>query len=176
PLPRFGHHNLLTAADGGGLSKRLGSLSLEDLRDAGFEPMAVAAMAVLTGTSLAIEPYPNLDAIADRLDLTMISHGPARFDPTELESLNARLLHAMPFAEAKPRLAAFGLDDEQLWLGLRGNLRRFADIVELSRLVRGPVAPEVAPEDRTFVAAARALLPSEPWGDETFAAWSAALR
>jgi len=176
PLPRFGHHNLLTAADGGGLSKRLGSLSLEDLRDAGFEPLAVAAMAVLTGTSLPIEPYASLDAIAYRLDLSMISHGPARFDPAELESLNARMLHGMDYATAQPRLAALGLDDEELWLGLRGNLTRFDDIADLARLVRGPVEPQVAPEDQAFVGEAGSLLPQEPWGEETFGAWANSLK
>ena len=47
--PVFAHHNLLTAAGGEGLSKRTGSLSLRSLREAGFEPMAVASLAVLIG-------------------------------------------------------------------------------------------------------------------------------
>jgi glutamyl-tRNA synthetase len=170
-VPIFGHHNLLTDAAGEGFSKRLGSLSLKQLREAGFEAMAVATMAALTGTSLPVEPYPDLDAIAERLDLTMISRGPARFDRTELESLIARLLHAMPFAAARPRLAAFGFDDEDLWLGRRANLRRCDDVVGLARLVRGPVAPEIAPEDRGYIAEARALLPPAPWNGETFSRW-----
>jgi glutamyl-tRNA synthetase len=41
--PRFAHHNLLTLPSGEGLSKRLGHLSLAKLREAGFEPAAVAA-------------------------------------------------------------------------------------------------------------------------------------
>lgn len=175
PVPRFGHHNLLTGAEGEGLSKRLGSLSLAELREDGFEALAVALVAVLTGTSLPIEPYPSLEALAARFDLGMVSRGPARFDPAELESLNARLLHAMPFAAVRERLAALGLDDEELWLALRSNLRRFDDIAPLARLARGPIAPVVAPEDRSFVEAARALLPPEPWDAATFGAWTAAV-
>lgn len=49
--PRFAHHNLLTLASGEGLSKRSGHLSLGALRDAGYEASAVAALAVLVGTS-----------------------------------------------------------------------------------------------------------------------------
>jgi glutamyl-tRNA synthetase len=171
PVPIFGHHNLLTDAAGEGFSKRLGSLSLKQLREDGFEAMAVAIMAALTGTSLPVEPYADLDAIAGRLDLSMISRGPARFDVSELEGLNARLLHAMPFAAARPRLAALGLDDEALWLGLRANLRRFDDVVALARLVRGPIEPKIAAEDRGFVAEARALLPPAPWDEATFSRW-----
>jgi len=175
-IPRFGHHNLLTGADGEGFSKRLGSLSLSDLRDAGFEALAVATMAVLTGTSLPIEPYENLVAIAERLDLSMISLGSARFDPAELESLNARILHAMPYEVALPRLRELGLGDERLWLGLRSNLTLFGDIVDLARLARGPVTPQIAGEDREFLDLALELLPPAPWNETTFAAWTSSLK
>ena len=103
-VPEFAHHNLLTGAEGEGLSKRIGSLSLAELREEGFEALAVATVAVLTGTSLPVEPHADLREIADKLDLSMISHGPARYDPAELDSLNARLLHQMPYEVARPRL------------------------------------------------------------------------
>jgi glutamyl-tRNA synthetase len=175
-VPQFGHHNLLTGADGEGFSKRLGSLSLGDLREAGFEALAVAIAAVLTGTSLSVEPYESLEAIAAKLDLSMISHGPARFDPAELETLNARLLHAMPFTAARPRLEPLGLADERLWLGLRGNLKLFGDIVDLAGLVTGPVVPQIAEDDRDYVALAREVLPAEPWDESTFSAWTSVLK
>jgi glutamyl-tRNA synthetase len=176
PVPTFAHHNLLTGADGEGLSKRLGSLSLADLREAGYEPAAVATVAVLTGTSLPVEPYSSLAAIGEALDLSMISHGPARYDPAELDTLNARLLHQMPFSEAAGRLRELGLDDETLWLALRDNLRVFSDITDLARLVRGPVQPIVADEDRPFITAARNLLPPEPWDATTWQTWTSAVK
>jgi hypothetical protein len=64
--------------------------------------LAIAIVATLTGTSLSVEPYETLDAIAEKLDFSMISHGPARFDPAELDTLNARMLHTMSYAEAAP--------------------------------------------------------------------------
>lgn len=175
-VPFFAHHNLLTGAEGEGLSKRLGSLSLSDLREAGYEPLAVALVAVLTGTSLAVEPYPNLTAAGQALDLTMISHGPARYDPAELDTLNARILHVMAFETAKPRLAALGLDSEPLWLALRENLEKFNDIIGLAQLVSGPVEPQIADEDREFIATARDMLPAEPWDAGTWALWTNALK
>jgi len=175
-VPRFAHHNLLTDAQGQGFSKRLGSQSIADLRAEGYEPLAVAIVATLTGTSLPVEPYDSLDAVAGRLDFSMISHGSARFDPAELDGLNARLLHAMPYAEAAPRLSALGLEGEAMWLLLRENLSRFPDIVEWSRLVTGPVEPVVAPEDRDFLALARAMLPPEPWDETTWGHWTDALK
>ena len=57
--PAFGHHNLLTSISGEGLSKRTGALSIEGLREAGIEPMAVASLAVLIGTSESVQAVPT---------------------------------------------------------------------------------------------------------------------
>jgi glutamyl-tRNA synthetase len=138
--------------------------------------MAIAIMASITGTSLPIETYETLDEIATRLDFSMISHGAARFDPVELDSLNARLLHAMPDEAAQGRLSSLGLEGEALWLLLRDNLAKFSDIADLSRLVTGPVEPVVADEDQDFLALAKALLPQEPWDQTTWAHWTDALK
>lgn len=175
-VPVFGHHNLLTDAQGQGFSKRMGSQSIADFRAEGYEPLAIAIVATLTGTSLSVEPYESLDAIAEKLDFTMISHGSARFDPAELNTLNARLLHTMPYEEAASRLSALGLEGEAMWLLLRENLVLFPDIVEWSKLLTGPVEPVVAEEDREFLALAKALLPPEPWDESTWAHWTNALK
>jgi glutamyl-tRNA synthetase len=175
-VPVFGHHNLLTDAQGQGFSKRLGSQSIGDFRAAGYEPLAIAIVATLTGTSLSIEPYESLDAIAEKLDFSMISHGSARFDAAELDTLNARLLHTMPYEKAAPRLSSMGLEGEAMWLLLRENLVRFPDIAEWSKLVTGPVEPVIADEDRDFLALAKALLPPEPWDETTWGHWTDALK
>lgn len=173
-LPVFAHHNLLTGADGAGLSKRLGSMSLADLCGAGFEPMAVALAAVLTGTSLPVEPYADLDALAEKFDLSLVSLGPARFDPAELASLNARILHAMPYEQARPRLPP--AVDAAAWSVLRANLQKFSDIAPWAAVLDGQLRHEPAPDDRGFLAAAGELLPPEPWDESTWAAWTGALK
>lgn len=175
-VPTFAHHNLLTDAAGQGFSKRLGSQSISDFRNEGYEPLAIAIMATLTGTSMPIEPYPSLDAIAEKLDFSMISHGSARFDPAELDSLNARLLHTMPYEEAFPRLSSMGLEGEAIWNLLRENLVRFPDIAEWSKLVTGPIEPVIAEEDQEFLALAKAMLPPEPWDENTWGLWTNALK
>ena len=175
-VPTFAHHNLLTDAAGQGFSKRLGSQSISDFRTEGYEPLAVAILATLTGTSLPIEPYESLDAIAEKLELSMISHGAARFDPAELDSLNARLLHTMPYEEALPRLSSMGLEGEAIWLLLRENLVRFPDIAEWSKLVTGPIEPVISDEDREFLDLAKAMLPPEPWDETTWSTWTNALK
>ena len=51
---------------------------------------------------------------------------PAKFDEHELDGLNAKLLHTLDYADAKPRLTKLGIDHgEAFWLAVRGNLERF---------------------------------------------------
>lgn len=175
-VPQFAHHNLLTDAQGQGFSKRLGSQSIADFRAEGYEPLAIAIMATLTGTSLPIEPYPSLDAIAERLDFTMISHGAARFDPAELDGLNARLVHAMSYEDALPRLTALGAEGEAIWALLRDNLAKLGDIAAWAGVFSGTFTPVYAEEDRDFLALAKALLPPEPWDETTWSHWTEALK
>ena len=103
--PAFGHHSLLIGADGQALSKRLGALSIASLREAGLEPLALAAYTALIGTSDAIEPQSSLDDLARRFAFDKISTAPARFDPDELRGLNAKLLHT---TAVRPRRRAPG--------------------------------------------------------------------
>ncbi|MEO6012773.1 MAG: glutamate--tRNA ligase [Devosia sp.] len=173
-VPAFAHHNLLTGSEGEGLSKRIGSLSLSELRADGFEAMSVALVAVLTGSSLPVEPYADLAAVAERLELSMISHGSARFDPAELESLNARLLHVMGYAEAAPRLPAS--INEAAWAILRANLQNFSDIEIWAKVLGADFHHPAADEDKVFLAEASDLLPAEPWDETTWSAWTGSLK
>ncbi|GLK70354.1 glutamate--tRNA ligase [Ancylobacter dichloromethanicus] len=177
PVPRFGHHNLLVLPSGEGLSKRLGHLSLRALREEGEESLAVAALAVLTGTSLAVEPVAGLDALAAKIDFTKISRAPARFDPAELSALTAATLHHLPFEAVAGRLAALGVGGgDDFWRAVRGNLNRLADAADWWRVVDGPVDPAVVPENTVFLEQAAALLPQTPWDGEVYPRWIAALK
>lgn len=174
--PRFAHLNLLTDPQGRPLSKRLGSLSLQHFRDEGLEAMAVSLMAVLTGTSLPVEPWDSLEKLSGELDLGKVSHGPARFDPEELETLNARILHQSAFADVRDRLAPFGVTSEPVWLALRDNISRLPQICQWLPLISGPVKPVVSSKDRDFISLAARLLPDEPWDEKTWKLWTSAIK
>lgn len=174
--PAFGHHNLLTAATGEGLSKRTGALSIASLRADGIEPMAVASLAVLTGTSENVVAARDMADLAGRFDLSATSRSASKFDPADLVVLNRTLLHGMAFAAVAERLAALGIAGaraEPFWLAVRGNLDRLADAAGWWQIVaEGPIEkPALTDEDRDFVRNAFNLLPPEPWDEMTFRTW-----
>jgi glutamyl-tRNA synthetase len=173
--PAFAHHNLLTTASGEGLSKRSGALSIGSLRESGLEPMAVASLAVLTGTAEAVRPLPSLPDLAALVDLARISRAPARFDPAEIEVLNARLLHETPFETVAARLSSMGIDGgEAFWNAVRGNVTRLADAAAWWHVVVDAIDPVIT--DPAVTARAAELLPDEPWNDATWGSWTEAVK
>lgn len=176
-VPVFGHHNLLTTADGEGLSKRLGHLSLRGLREAGYEPSAVRSLAVLTGSAESVRAVPGLDELAQLIDLSEISRAPARFDEADLDGLNARLVHEMPFAAAANRLREMGVPDERadaFWLAVRANLGKVSEAAEWWRVVEGPVTPKL--DDPALIEAAQETLPAGPFDETTWKTWTGEIR
>jgi glutamyl-tRNA synthetase len=174
-VPLFGHFPLLVGADGEGLSKRIGSLSLESLREKGVEPMAVSSLMARLGTSDPVEAVSDLDVLARSFAFEKIGRAPARFDPADVRRLNAQILHAMPYEAAKARLAALGADrGEAFWMAIRANIALLSEAADWARVVDGPVAP-VRP-DPAFAEAAAGLLPAGPYGPESWAAFTAAVK
>ena len=171
--PRFGHHNLLTDAGGGGLSKRTGALSIASLREKGVEALAVAALAVLVGSAEAARPVASLNELAKLVEFEHLSHGAARFDEAELEALSARVLHQTPYASVADRLGAIGIagpNAEAFWNAVRGNLSRLSDAMIWRQVVEGDVAPVV--EDRAYLDLAASRLPEGAWDGSTWGAWT----
>ncbi|WMS41226.1 glutamate--tRNA ligase [Acuticoccus sp. MNP-M23] len=185
PVPAFAHHNLLTRTDGEPLSKRDNPLSIRALAAAGFEPMAVASLGALTGTSHPVAPAADLAALASTVSLGDMSRGPAMFDPAELERLNAAIVHALPVAAIERELAEQGLAGPEaaaFWETVQGNLTFRHELGGWAeRLAQAPDtvmagADPLSAEDRAVVAAAAEALPAEPWDDATFGAWTKAVR
>ena len=67
--PAFAHLPLLTDICGKELSKRLGSMSLRSLRDAGIEPMALNCYLAQLGTGEPAQARLSLEALAAEFDI-----------------------------------------------------------------------------------------------------------
>ncbi|MEO5335903.1 MAG: glutamate--tRNA ligase [Magnetospirillum sp. WYHS-4] len=175
PPPTFAHLPLMTDIGGEGLSKRLGSLSLADLREQGVEALALASYLAHLGTSDAIEPQTTHEALIAGFELSHCGRASPKFDAEQLWRLNEKLLHALPFTTVAPRLAALGLApaEEVFWEAVRPNLRRLADAAPWHGVCYGEATFAVL--DQAPLKEAIALLPPEPWSQETWKAWTQAV-
>ena len=175
--PGFAHLPLLSDAQGGKLSKRLGALNLRELRDQeGLEAMSVVSLMARLGTSDPIEPFTDIKDVIAHFDISKFGRVTPKFDQDELVRLNAKILHHMSYAQIKPRLEQIGLADmdESFWDIVRPNLEKLEDAREWWRVANGPVEPVI--EEADFIAEAAKLLPGEPWTRETWGVWVDAVK
>lgn len=169
--PRFAHEALLVGSEGK-LSKRLGALGCDALREQGIEPVALNALLARIGTSQPVEPVAENAALVAGFDLATFGRAPARFDEAELDRLNAAIVHQMPFADVRHRLPE-GMG-EIGWEAIRPNLAHVGEAADWWQVVTGPIAaPDLDAEDRAYIAQAAALL---RWGDDPWHALTDALK
>lgn len=177
PVPQFAHLPMISDSEGGKLSKRLGSLSVRDLREnEKLEPMAIISLMSRLGSADPIEPFTSIQPLIDQFDMSKFSKGAPKFDMEELLRLNAKIVHELSFASVKDRLAAMGLKDldENFWNAVRPNLDRMSDVQDWWNVANGPVEPII--NDADFAAQAAELLPAAPWDGTTWKAWTEAVK
>ena len=174
PLPAFAHMPLLVGADGEALSKRLGSMSVMQMKDEGYEPLAICSHLAKIGTSDPLEAAPSLGSLVELQDFDKMGRSPARYDTADLLRLNAQVLQAMSYAEAKGRLKDLHADlGELFWDTVKMNLHLFAEVKDWAQIVAGDITPRI--EDPAFAAKALELLPAD-YGRDSWQAWSAAIK
>jgi glutamyl-tRNA synthetase len=172
--PEFAHEALLVAAEGK-LSKRLGSLGVEEIRAQGLEPLALLSLLARLGTSQPVEAVASLDELAATLDFAHFGRAPAHFDLHDVELLNARLLHHLDFAAVSDRLPADAIEED--WLLLRANLARVSDFAEWQAVIDGDLEPaEIAEEDRPMIAEAAQIAATLDWSSDPWHALAGALK
>ncbi|MBE1292545.1 MAG: glutamate--tRNA ligase [Rhodobacteraceae bacterium] len=178
-VPNFAHHSLLTGPQGEALSKRLGTLALRDLREAGVQPMALLSLMARLGSSDPIELRDNLDEIAQGFDITKFGAAPTKFDENDLYPLTAKVLHEKPLEEVADAIAAVGVPTElaeRFWNVTRDNITTLNDLGKWWDLYTNGAEPEIDDEDKEFIAEAMKLLPEGPFDDDTWSTWTAAVK
>ncbi|MBL3559589.1 glutamate--tRNA ligase [Rhodovulum sulfidophilum] len=177
--PTFAHHSLLTGPQGEALSKRLGHLSLRDLRKQGVEPMALLSLMARLGSSQPVELAGSLDELIEGFDISTFGAAPTKFDEHDLFPLTSRHLHGLPFAAVREEIAALGVPDdraERFWQAVRENIVTRHDLAGWWALCRDGAEPLVDEEDRDFIAEALTMLPEPPYDENSWSAWTQAVK
>jgi glutamyl-tRNA synthetase len=119
-LPTYAHVSHVLGADGKSLSKRHGSVTVNDFRHDGYFPPALVNFLALLGWSYDDKTtIMSRDELIERFDLDRVVPSPATFDYQKLDWMNGVYLRALPedeYADALIRyLRETGHDwDEEL--------------------------------------------------------------
>lgn len=178
-VPAFAHHSLLTGPKGEALSKRLGTLALRDLREAGIEPIALLSMMARLGSSDPIEVRSSVDELFDNFDLSAFGAAPTKFDVEDLKPLTAKAISVLNIEDMSSTLTDLGVPadiESAFWNIVKDNIATRSEIAKWWALCRDGATPLIADEDAEFVDAAKGLLPDSPWSDQSWAAWTAAVK
>ena len=177
--PHFAHHSLLTGPQGEALSKRLGTLALKDLRDRGIEPMAILSLMARLGSADPVELRSGMSELIEGFDISRFGSAPTKFDPEDLFPLTAHHLQSLPYAEVADDVKNLGVPAdiaEQFWTVVRDNITVKTDMADWWALFRDGAKSSIPVEDREFVAEALTLLPPLPYGPDTWASWTNAVK
>jgi glutamyl-tRNA synthetase len=151
--PAYAHLPLILGPGGGKLSKRHGSVAIEDYRDAGFAPTAIVNYLALMGWAPPDErEVLSLAELVDAFALERVHQAAATFDAQKLEWLSGEHIRAM----ALPDLVAAVLPFARERYGARIDVRVFEAAVALGQ-VRATTFVQIA-EQATFLFAPDAEL------------------
>jgi glutamyl-tRNA synthetase len=177
--PSFAHHSLLTGPQGEALSKRLGVLSIRDLRAAGVQPMALLSLMARLGSSDPVELRSDMSELIEGFDINRFGSAPTKFDSNDLFPLTARINGAKAYAEVAEQIAALGVPADKaelFWTVTRENITTLADLEGWWILFRDGADPVVEDEDRAFIEEAMTLLPEGDFDAQTWANWTSAVK
>jgi glutamyl-tRNA synthetase len=159
--PIFGHMALLKMKEGK-ISKRAGGGDIKSLRENGVFPLVMTSYLAKIGTSDAIDLAASFEELTSSFAISKLGRSMANYDPQEVERLNQKLLHQLPFADVKALLSARGIEvDENFWENIKPNLTTIDDVQEWSDVLHKPITPKI--DDAAFIEKARAHLPHGEW-------------
>lgn len=177
--PDFAHHSLLTGPQGEALSKRLGTLALRDLREAGVKPMALLSLMARLGSSDPVELRTDMAELIEGFDINRFGSAPTKFDSDDLYPLTARYLQSLPADRVKDELDALGIPDAQqaaFWAMAKENISTLKDLSGWWDLCVNGAQPLIAEEDQDFVAEAMSMLPEGPYDADSWKTWTLAVK
>lgn len=165
--PTMGHVALLAGTDGEGLSKRLGSLSIAELRNNDIEAISIASLLARIGTSDPVVPTADMARIIDGFDITRFGRATAKFDPADLAQVNAKVVQELTFSAVAERLDAVAVGGgEPFWMAVRDNLSGVAEAGDWWQICTQPITPVI--DSANVTTAAADLLPD---GDLEASIW-----
>jgi glutamyl-tRNA synthetase len=175
--PVYAHVSNVLGADGRPLSKRHGSVTVDEFRAQGYYAPALVNFLALLGWSYDDKTtIMSRDELIERFSLERVVPSPAVFDYQKLDWMNGVYLRALPADEYADVLVAYlreqGYEwDEELVRKVaplvQDKIAKLGEVPAFAGFFFGPVEPQGEPQDGAVLpAAAEALASVEPFEAE----------
>ncbi|MGH8162666.1 MAG: glutamate--tRNA ligase, partial [Gammaproteobacteria bacterium] len=166
--PRYGHLPLVLGTDDQPLSKRSGSASVAELREAGILSNALANYLLRLGHTTTNNELLGAEELERAFDPARLGHSPAHYDPAQLRHWQRLAVHGLNPVEARRWAGDTAMPEERwsdFWDLVRGNVARREDVVAWAEtLTNLPEAEALAGAPVELVEAAVELSPEEDYG------------
>ena len=175
-IPKFGHHPFLTDKEGRGFGKRLGSLSIEKMRDDGFENITLLNYLLSIGTSSNVTNEIKISSLLKLFDISQLSSSSPKFSIDTLKLINQNILQKYDFADVKSKFLDLNIEDvdSDFWQFVKNNIEFFFETLEWRNIIISNNSYNT--EDKNFLKQAAELLPNEPYTIHSWDEWTSSIK
>ncbi|OUW96694.1 MAG: glutamate--tRNA ligase [Pelagibacteraceae bacterium TMED237] len=173
-IPSFAHHPFLVDDTGKGFSKRLGSLSIENFRNEGYENISLINYFLFIGSSSNIEPMKDLNKIINKFDIHSLSKSSAKFSIESLKNLNENTIKLFNYDEINHKLININSDfqNEIFWRFIKNNISFIKEAKEWEGVITKINNAKDFNIDDSFINTAIDELPEDPFDEKTWDNWT----
>mgnify|MGYP001246491514 FL=1 len=173
-IPNFAHHPFLTDEDGKGFGKRIGSLSINKLKNEGFENISILNYLVSIGSNKDIKPEKNINELIKKFEIESISNSAAIFNYNNLKALNTNTLKLYDYLDISSRFN-FNVNStlkEKVWIFAKNNISFFNDVNNWIEVIDKTFKIEDFNIEKKIINAAIKNLPEDPYDENTWGIWT----
>ena len=172
PIPLFGHHPFLIDEHGKGFGKRLGSLSIQRLKEEGFENITLLNYLLSIGTSKNLSKEKNKKILSSNFNIKNLAKSPPKFSKKIITNLNKEILQSYNYSEIKTKFEDLKLSNasKDFWTFIKNNINYFHEAYDWWKVI---YSDEVYPtKEQDYLNIAAKLLPNDPFNNSTWQEWT----
>lgn len=177
-IPHFSHLALVKASEGK-ISKREGGFDVKSLREDGYEPMAIINLLAQIGTSESLQIHQDIAHLVANFGLKKFSKSSTKYDISELDNINYKLLQIVDFEYVQKRLKEIGITEEiseDFWNSIKANIHFLHEIKTWITICSSDFSYQNKAEDKEFLQKISELLPENTKDENCWNEWLNAIK
>ena len=169
--PIFGHHPLMMDERGRVLGKRIGSFSIKNIINEGFENLTLVNYLLTIGTSNNLSSDVEISSIIESFNFNDLARSSPKLNKKDLIRINADILKKLSFETVKKKLDNIGIvnSTNEFWDFIKNNIFFINESTEWWNIISSNKILYEGEKD--FLKACASVLPNEPYNLKTWDEW-----